>query len=161
MKVIVEQAANGSVLRDEGRDETVVLLDDEHVSFALAILKGILDRTRGALVTDRTEAVDPVLDTGDGEVDEKRSRGWAPHEISSMYAMVIHRVVSLVVTYDDSKSADRKAGIENIHSPATAAGATLDLTRDSGSGGTVWRVFDSKTGTMHSFTQREFEKRDV
>jgi len=167
MKISVEQAANGYIVRDDVRHETFVVTRDDDVSFAWQILDAVLGGMPPQLHS--TASDDPrrhAADRHDGSresapaVDEKRMRGWAPHEISSIYAMDIHRyVVSLIVTYDDSKRSDRKAGIENIHSPAAAAAATLDLTRDSGSAGTVWRVFDRKTGTVHTFAQREFEKR--
>jgi hypothetical protein len=86
-------------------------------------------------------------------------RGWAADELGSVYAVNSGRyVVSLILTYNDSPPADVSAGREDIHSPEGAAAAALELTRDSGSRGTIWHVFDRLTGQMHAVAQRKFER---
>jgi hypothetical protein len=59
-------------------------------------------------------------------------------------------IVSLVAGY----------GPDDVGSPAEAALAALDLTRDEGSSGTHWFVFGRVTGQMHLFEQCEFEQGD-
>lgn len=56
-------------------------------------------------------------------------------------------VVSLIVSYDD----------DLVKTPEQAAAAALELTRDDGSGGTQWFVFDRKTRTFHQLQQSDFE----
>jgi hypothetical protein len=57
---------------------------------------------------------------------------------------------------EDSPDADVLAGLENIRSAAGATKAALDLTRDVGARGTIWHVFDRKTGQMHKLAQGDF-----
>jgi hypothetical protein len=47
-------------------------------------------------------------------------------------------------------------GSDGIKTPQMAAAAALALTRDSGSEGTCWFVFDRETGEHHCFDQSEF-----
>lgn len=56
-------------------------------------------------------------------------------------------VVSLIVSYDDA----------DAHDPQEACANALDLTRDLGSDGTVWRVFDRQTRQMHRIEQADFD----
>jgi hypothetical protein len=76
---------------------------------------------------------------------------WGDGEIDSIYVHPNERfVVSLIVGYGGP-------GQGEVRSPRRAAAAALDLTRDEGSNGTHWFVYDRKTGAMHLFEQDEFE----
>ena len=57
-------------------------------------------------------------------------------------------IVSFIVGYEQE---------DDLYSPRDAAHWALELTRDEGSGGTVWFVFDRKEQVMHRFEQREIE----
>lgn len=71
-------------------------------------------------------------------------------EIGNTYVGVEDRfVVSLVVGYSD--------GRDRINTPKEAAAAALALTRDDGSEGTHWYVYDRNTGRMSLLEQSEFE----
>lgn len=72
------------------------------------------------------------------------------NEVASIYAHRNERfVVSLVVGYDPSEG--------DVLTPKSAAASALELTRNDGSNGTVWFVYDRQTGQLHQFEQDEFE----
>lgn len=75
-------------------------------------------------------------------------------EVDSIYVDAKERfVVSLIVGYGD----------ETDDQPTTAQQAghwALELTRDEGSSGTQWFVFDRATGQMRQFEQGELEEID-
>jgi hypothetical protein len=62
-------------------------------------------------------------------------------------------VVTLVVGYDPDTAPD-------VTTPEAAATAALELTRDGDPRGTVWHVYDRRTGQTHRFEQSEFEGGD-
>ena len=73
-----------------------------------------------------------------------------PHEIKTIYVGPKDRfVVSLIVGYTEHDG--------GVATPKEAARAALQLTRDEGSSGTYWHVFDRKTSHSHNFEQGEFE----
>ncbi len=86
----------------------------------------------------------------------KKARGMVKprgHEIDTIYVGNEDRfIVSLIAGYG-------KEGL--VKTPERAAAAALDLTRDSGSSGTHWYVYDRKTKRMHCFEQGEFDKEVV
>lgn len=91
---------------------------------------------------------------------------FARNEVSSIYVEASERfVVSLIVGYDDDTNLAENIGDWDEMTPEeqarAAAASALDLTRDDGSNGTIWFVFDRKTKTMHQFEQGEFEEIDV
>lgn len=61
-------------------------------------------------------------------------------------------VVSLLVGYGGDED-------PNITDAETAAAAALALTRDEGSYGTQWYVFDRETGVLHMIEQRDIEEK--
>jgi hypothetical protein len=70
-------------------------------------------------------------------------------EVKSIYANASDRfIVSLVVGYDDDPI---------VKDAKDAAAHALSLLRDGECGGTIWHVFDRKTGEMHVFKQEEFD----
>lgn len=79
----------------------------------------------------------------------KEGAAFTRHEVDSIYVDSVERfVVSLIVGYPSAQ----------VRTAKRAAAAALALTRDDGSPGTVWKVYDRTTGTMHEFTQGEFER---
>lgn len=46
---------------------------------------------------------------------------------------------------------------DDIDTPEAAASSALQLTRDEGSHGTHWFVYDRETGQMHTLVQNGFE----
>jgi hypothetical protein len=71
-------------------------------------------------------------------------------EVGSIYCEPSDRfVVSLITTYGNPA--------DGIATPEEAAGAALDLTRDDGSAGTNWHVFDRKTGQHTRVEQSDAE----
>lgn len=80
-------------------------------------------------------------------------------EVDSIYVDVDERfVVSLVVGYGKPDNGQPRDGVST---PEEAAAAALDLTRDEGSGDTVWFVHDRTTGRTHQFEQEDFEEVEV
>lgn len=78
-----------------------------------------------------------------------KDRGFEPHEVGSIYVAPGDRfVVSLIVGYG-----------EEVSTPEEAALAALELTRDTGSHGTGWHVFDRQEGVMHFLEQERFDRR--
>jgi hypothetical protein len=76
------------------------------------------------------------------------------NEVESIYVGRDERfVVSLIVGY-----AEERDGVET---PAHAAAAALALTRDDGSSGTHWFVYDRQTGVLHVLEQSDFESIEV
>lgn len=74
-------------------------------------------------------------------------------EVDSIYVYEAERfVVSLIVGYHGT---EEPGGVKNAKQAAAAA---LALTRDGGSGGTHWFVFDRKTRKMHMYEQSTFEE---
>lgn len=65
-------------------------------------------------------------------------------------------VVALIVSYSEQELRDGSLKV----STANAAYSALELTRDSGSYGTHWFVFDRKTGTGEVLEQGDFEDGD-
>jgi hypothetical protein len=113
----------------------------------------------GSFEADSDEPRDPpAAKRSPAEEAEWKARGWAADKLGTVYAVNGGRyVVSLILTYNDSPPADVAAGLEEIHSPEGAAAAALELTRDAGSRGTIWHVFDRLTGQMHPIAQRDFD----
>lgn len=77
------------------------------------------------------------------------------NEVDSIYVDSDERfVVSLIVGYS---APDHGVAPKT---PKEAAAAALALTRDEGSYGTHWFVYDRQTGKMHRFEQQEFEEEE-
>ena len=88
-------------------------------------------------------------------ITRRRTDGqpWGDGEIDSIYVEPTDRfVVSLIVSYDDAPQFD---------TPQQAASAALELTRDDGSGDTIWYVYDRDTGAMYQFEQSDFEGLEI
>jgi hypothetical protein len=174
MTLNIERVANGYIIRDDTEDETFVVSEDNEIAVVWAKLAENDDADSLPSNRDTAKRLRAIVDAFTGpatrttvagkelapaEDADWHLRGWTADELGSVYAVNDGRyVVSLIVTYDDSKWSDRRAGIENIHSPATAAAAALDLTRDTASRGTIWYVFDRLTQQMHTLAQGEFER---
>lgn len=74
-------------------------------------------------------------------------KGLRPAEIETAYVQDSDRfVVSLIVGYGQA---------DGVTSPAAALAAALDLTRDAGSAGTQWYVFDRQSQRMHRLEQSD------
>lgn len=100
---------------------------------------------------------------------------FAPEETDSIYVGEEDRyVVSMIVGYSDDDLEDPYAEVMDpdlafegeppewaadsaVLRAKAAANAALDLTRDGGSGDTVWFVYDRQTKEMHEFEQGDFE----
>lgn len=81
-------------------------------------------------------------------------------EVGTIYVTDEDRfVVSLVVGYTDDIVRNNLDGpkprVEQL--AKVAASAALQLTRDAGSDGTYWFVFDRRTGRWFEFEQGDFE----
>lgn len=76
-------------------------------------------------------------------------------EVQSIYVDREERfVVSLVVGYSEEDLAHDGGEV----SPRAAAKWALELTRDEGSNGTHWFVYDRHEQRMHSFEQSDFDE---
>jgi hypothetical protein len=73
-------------------------------------------------------------------------------EIDAMTRDRDRYVVSLIVGYGED---DFEGQSRFKNTPEGALSAALDLTRDDGAPGTIWHVYDLRTGRLHKFEQGE------